>query len=470
MKKGIFEKRIPTVLAILILIGGLIITSLVLRQSVFTTSHATPNEEPQNIEVTNITDTSFTVTFTTLDPTIAGVSVQNSNPPTVYYDARNPQGGASFTSHFITVSNLLPKTTYSFSVLSNGGTYLNQGKNFTATTLSVHIPVSSASFSLGGKVLLPDGTAGNDVLILITIPGAQMVSAVTNGSGTFSIPTSLIVNPDGQPITLIPNMAIKLTATKSALVSTINYRYEPGANIPTISLSNNYSFTAGEENVSVGTPSSNLSVPSGPRKTDVKITVPKADQSFSDQRPSFQGTAAPNSLVKIVIHSDPVNVEVRSDPNGNWAYRPAVALSAGAHTITVSAADALGVFRTITTPFTVFASGSQVAEVATPSATIKPTATSTPTSTPTPTIAQTTPSPTVSAAVSSTPTPTLTPTIAPTATPTIIIPTNTPTPTVAVVIPPKAHVPPTGDTTQAIFLTTISILFIVSGSALLFIL
>ena len=165
-----------------------------------------------------------------------------------------------------------------------------------------------------------------------------------------------------------------------------------------------------------------------------------------DSRPLLRGTALPNQKVKIRIESEVIIDEVTADSNGLWSYRPPKSIAPGQHKITIETIDSFGVSKILTQNFTVFASGSQVAESATPSAT--------PTSTPTPTAApKTTPTPTVTAF---TPTPTPTPTIPLSIT---ISPTQIPIITPA---PPGSS--------SSLILTVISVLLIFAGSALLFIL
>lgn len=469
MNQGIFHKRIPTVFALFILIVGLVTTAILVQKGVFTTSRATPNEEPQNIKITNLTNNSFTVTFTTLDPTIAAVNMVSTDPQKVVYDFRNPGGGTPFKSHFITVSDLKPETTYEFNIISNGTIYQENGKNFTVTTARGNAPSNSNGYVLSGTILLPDGSPASDVLITATIPNSALVSTVTDNNGAYEIPTNLIRNPShDQILTLVPGTTISISAIKGNDVSTFSYQYQTGIKIPTIILSQNYSFITSEKEMEISTSSSLLTLPSDIKKpSEIKISTPKNNQSLTDIRPLFKGTAFPNTLVSISIQPNPISVQVRTDPNGNWAYRPAVTLTPGKHSITIQAPDNNGVTRTETNSFTIFASGSQIAESATPSATFTPTPTTpvTPTATPTPTIiSNPTPTPIVS------PTPTIA-VVTPTA---IIIPTNTPTPTTIVRTPTGINnppaLPPTGDSSTTVLLTMISIIFIVSGSALLFIL
>jgi hypothetical protein len=464
MKKGIFQKRIPTLLALFILLSGLVVSSYLIQQGILTIGQATPNEEPQNVQITNITEDSFTIAFTTLEPTVSGVSVVNSDPPSVFFDTRDPQGNKPYTSHLITVTKLKPETKYEFNILSNGTIYLNNGENFTTKT-SLKGDLTPNPNSLSGKVLLPDGLDGADVLINAIIPNAAPATAVTNSKGEYTVPSTLIRNRSHDTLlSLEVGTEIVLNAQNGRFSSEIKFIYIPGVEIPTITLSNNYSFIADVQEVEVSTPSSELEIPTGSKPSEVKISTPKEDQTFTDVKPQFQGTAFPNKIVKINVGpNNEVSTQVRSGPNGNWSYRPAVSLSTGQHSINVNSPDSLGIARSATRSFSILPSGSQIAESATPSAT--PT-TQLPTSTPTFTLAPTsTPDPT-----GTTPSPgiTNTPTLIPTSAPTVTPLESSPTPTVFV--PPQKQIPPTGPETLPIILTSISLLFIVAGSALLFIL
>ena len=160
-KKGLFEKRIPTFAALLFLLVGLSATLLLLKNGIFIISRASPNQDPQNVKIVNKTSTSFSVVFTTLDPTTAGINLDN-NSSTIYFDDRDKSGVKSFSSHFITVSNLSPGTKYTFSVLSNGKAYLQpDGKKFEITTPSNSYEENKEKI-ITGSVLLPDGNPGAD--------------------------------------------------------------------------------------------------------------------------------------------------------------------------------------------------------------------------------------------------------------------------------------------------------------------
>ncbi len=478
MKKGLFEKRIPTFAALLFLLVGLSATLLLVQNGVFIISRASPNQDPENIRIVNTTNNSFTVVFTTLDQTTAGISLDN-NTSAIFFDERDKSGVKSFSNHFITVSNLSPNTKYLFSILSNGKSYLQDGKKFEATT-AINPIEEQKEMILTGAVLQPDGNPGADTLIFASSKNSQEIAAITDSQGNYNLPLYLLVDSENKKVDIQPMDEIQIKAVHGALSSTATYSFQNEGTVPLITLSSNYSFIASAPEEQIGSDSSSLKFPIEINKSaKIKITVPKKNETFVDNRPVLQGTALPNAIVKITIHSqDQIQIQIRADPNGNWSYRPAVSLTVGPHTITIETLDASGNLTSVTSDFTIFASGSQIAENATPSATLIPTASPTiiltPTLTPT-TIPSLTPSLTSTPSASPTGTITITPTatLTPTAaeTPTLIPPTSSPIPTVIAQIPPKSTPPPaSGDMTHTIFLTTVSILFIVAGSTLFFIL
>ena len=54
MKKGLWQKRIPTVAAILLLFGSIWVTTLLIQKQILFIGRATPDKTPQNIVISNI--------------------------------------------------------------------------------------------------------------------------------------------------------------------------------------------------------------------------------------------------------------------------------------------------------------------------------------------------------------------------------------------------------------------------------
>lgn len=469
-KKKLFEKRIPTLAAFVILIISLLVTNLLLKSGVIIIGRASPDTLPNNILVTNITDTSFTVTYTTNEKTSGAVNVIGEDGKnSLFFDERDKTGSQqAYYSHQITAGNLKPKTSYSFTILADGKTIQDNNKPFVTTTAPTITTPPTSQKPIFGRIIMPDGQPAEDILVRIPTGKTQSVSTITKTSGEFIIPVNSIRNLNLDAYyNFTDNDILQIEVLRQDLRSSVKILFKNSASIPLITLPNIYDFTQ-ENPVQEATSSSKFRIPQTSVKTgEVKITSPTENQSLIDDKPVFKGTAGANKTVKITIES-PVVIQdtVVADANGIWTFRPPTALAPGNHTITIETTDNLGIVRRISLKFSVFAAGSQVALEATGA----PTPTATPTSSPTPT------------GVPS-PTPTLIPSISPSLTPPIstptatIVPTGTPTstpvlsPTAAIPTKtPKVTLPPTGSTSTSVVLTFVSVVFIFTGVSLLLIL
>lgn len=429
----------PTLFAFLLLFISIWVTSYLIQTGVIFVGRATPDKTPQNLKIANITDSSFTVTFTTNEKTSGALSVEEVGKNSyVVFDDRNKKTGDQneFYSHYITVSDLQPEMPYNFTIIADGENYLNDDQKYFVRTGTKVSEIPPSQKPIVGKGLLPDGKEASDTIVEIKIQGAQLVTALTSDNGGFIIPTNSIRKEDlNGYLKLSSETLITILLRRQNLSSTIKTLFKNAESLESLTLTQDYNFTDIED-VEVSTKASELRAPS-PKIVSgvVRISTPKENESFVDSRPLFRGTALPNQKVKIKIESEVIVDEVTADANGLWSYRPPKAISPGQHKITIETIDSFGVSKILTQNFTVFASGSQVAESATPSAT--------PISTPTPTTSpKTTPT--------STPTPTIPPVIT-------ISPTQIPIATPA----------PPGNTSSLV-LTVISTLLIFAGAALLF--
>ncbi|KKQ93588.1 MAG: hypothetical protein A3E68_01835 [Candidatus Levybacteria bacterium RIFCSPHIGHO2_12_FULL_39_39] len=457
MRKGLWSKRIPTFFAFLLLFISIWVTSFLIQKGVIFVGRATPEKSPREVLISNITDSSFTVTFQTLAKTVAAVSIEEkNNPQFVVFDDRNKRTDEQkpFYSHYITVSDLKPKTIYELSILSDGEIYLNGEKKYIVTTGPLITGAPPVQNPIVGKVLLPDGSAASDTIVVIAIEGAQSISSLTKDDGTYIIPTNSIKKTIlDDYLTIDGNQEIQLKIIRGDMRASVKSLFKDSELIPPLTLQKNYDFTKTPEQ-KISSLASQLKVP--PAKTkfgEVKILNPKPSESLIDNKPLFRGVALPNKTIKITIESNPIKTEVISDNNGSWSFRPSVPLSPGEHTITIETQDNFGILKTISQKFTVFASGAQVAESATPSAT--PAITITPTTTQAIT-------PTVFISPSATPLITQIPTIAPTVV--VTIPPTIP----PITIPITTPAPP--GSSSSLILTSISIILIFTGSVLLFLL
>jgi hypothetical protein len=393
MKKGLFDRRIPTVLALLVLVAIIGISTFLIQSGVFYVGKAAPDSQPQNFSITNITDTSFTAVFTTTGNTDAVITMKEGNTgSTLILDDRDKKSGTQnkYYSHHITVPNLAPQQTYTFSLIVGGTQY--QSSAYKVTTGSKIAAPPPSQNPLFGKVLLPDGAMGTDSIVISNTNGSQNISSITDSKGEFILPTNSLRNTaNNEYVLLNDDSSISLKIFRQAMTATITTVFKTAQNLPTVTLLQQYNFIEKEDEEITGGSSLNFVVPVDGETID--IITPKEGESFIDHRPEFKGTAFPNSTVDIRI-SKLEQQMVKAKVDGSWSYQHPTDLAIGKYTLTISALDSDNQKVTLTRNFTILQLGSQV--VGDPR----------PTTSPTPLI----------------PTPTKTPTLTPTKTP-------TPTPT-----------------------------------------
>lgn len=190
--KDFFDKfKIPTVLGLGIIIAGIAVgTVMVLREQTFI-SQASPDATAQNITVTNITDTQVTISWQTSVPTTSFVTfgITNPNEQTVL-DDRDTKIPQAYSLHYVTLKNLLPKTTYQYKITS-GKIQSETGKVTTATPLKLQ----TGFRPIVGSVLDGDKPL-NEGIAYLSIANATTQSFLIKSSGNFLIPVSQIRKTD----------------------------------------------------------------------------------------------------------------------------------------------------------------------------------------------------------------------------------------------------------------------------------
>ncbi len=476
MKKGFWNKRIPTILGLLLITIGIGVTSYFVNQGVFYIIKATPTDNPQEVRITNITDSTATVSFSTNGEAIGSINLgENKEALQKILDDKDQASGEINPKkiHSITARNLKPQTKYYFSITSGEETYLNEESFYELTTGAEIISEPPKQEPITGKILLPDGEKPNEAIIYATINDAQIISTVVKEDGTYILPLNSLRNKDlSSYFEFKENTNIKMTITGDGYSSNVLLSIGQINPVPPITLSKDYDFTTSLE--PEASSSAKLEkLPSFPASSTGKsvtsslsITSPEDDQTFSDLKPEFKGKALPDEKVKIIINSEnQIETEVTTDKYGNWSYRPDIELSPGEHTITIISTDTQGILRTITKSFTVYASGSLFSDTLSPTPTITssitPTITQSPTITPTPT---TEPETTISPTITITPTIALSPTITPAPTQIVI---QTPTPTVINATPSAIPAPPDVGSSSLLNLLIIGITTTILGVILL---
>ena len=475
MKKGLFNRRVPTILALLILVVVIGVSTVLIQNGIFYIGKAAPDSQPQNFSITNITDTSFTAVFTTSGLVDSVVNMDEANASSsIVLDDRDKKTGnrALYYSHHITVPNLSPQKTYYFKLIIGNTHYENSA--YKVITGKKIIEAPPAQNPLFGKILLPDGASGSDSIVIANSGQSQNISSVTDGKGEFILPTNSLRNNQNSSYVLLANDSpIELHIARQSMTASILTLFKTAQNLPTVMLSQKYSFIEKKEDQPKGISQLNFSLPIG--GSTVSITSPQQGESYIDKNPNFYGTSYPNSSINLSI-SKVIQQQVLTKADGSWNYQPNSSLAQGDYSLTISVVDPENKKITLTRDFSIFPLGSQVVESATPSATPKPKATATPTlkptrtPTPTPTISPTPTivTPTLTPAATSTPIPSM-----PTAT--ISLPTATIVPSTPTSLPISTTKPTNRPTIKApgamentVALTGFSIVLITIGIALLF--
>jgi len=457
MKEPVWEKRMPTLLGILFIMIGIIITSYLVKSGASLISRASPSHAPENIRITNISSTSFSVSYITKQAVTGVVSFgKDETLGQTVFDDRDQKSGtpSTYQTHHITIKNLTPNTQYFFSITSGEDSFLNNKAPFEVKTASVIIQEPPTQQPLSGKIVLPDGGIPSEALIYATSTNAQQLSTIIKDNGRYILPLNSMLSSNlSSYMALSENTRITILVSTDSFSSTVSLFPTQIDPVPVIILSQNYDFTQGSvpslpddvasESAQIGFPSFSASVQSA---KEPEIIAPKEDEKFTDQKPLFKGTTNPSTDVSITINSkNIIETVVQADKKGNWTYRPDQPLSPGDHTVSITTRDKFGVLKKITKTFTVYAAGTQI-EGAVPSGT--------PSQTPIPTFVITKPP----SLPTSTPTPV--PTIKPSPTPP---PAGGPTPTIV----PIPQVPPPGNSTTTI-LGIIAFGTITTGLLLLF--
>jgi len=461
------KKLLPIIIGIFLILT-IAVTIFLVQQGVITLTRARPTSIPQNIQLTNIGDSSFTIVFTTELSVPAALRIPDGGTGnTIVLDDRDKAIGSQnpYYSHHITVPNLTSQQTYSFIIISDGKEYESPGKYIVTTSQQISSAPPSQN-PLFGTVILPDGTKGKDTIVTARAEGSQVLSSITNDSGNYILPTNSLKNEQLNTYqNLTDKSQILLNFFRQTYTAKITTDYKLGQNLPSITLNHIYTFLPQEETL-LKPPAEGFESLDEISFTSDEPTVisPRDNQSFVDQRPNFSGTGGVRQKANLSIPALSINETIDITPQGRWSFRPEENLPQGNYTAEFTLQNDAGISSKITRSFSILASGSQVSQSATPSATptFTPSPSPSPTATPIPSISIS-PTPTVitsitpTIGVSITPTFTPSPSPSPTATP-IVIPTSTP-------LPP---IDSPGNLTSSTILAVFSIVLIVAGAAIFF--
>jgi len=252
MRNAFWDKRIPTLLSILLIGISIVITSVLVKNRVIFVSRADITQTPQDVKITNISDNSFTISYTTESENIASVSFGTDNSlGQTALDDRDQKGGIRpHKIHNFVLQNLRPKTKYFFTIVSGDYTFLNNGVPYEITTAPIPKITPTPKAPITGKIVLPDGESPKEALVYANIDKAQEISSLAKTDGTYLLPLSFLLEDLSYPITLDANAVIKMVITNGSLKSNVLLSARQTNPVPVITLSNDYDFTQKTKQIS----------------------------------------------------------------------------------------------------------------------------------------------------------------------------------------------------------------------------
>lgn len=386
------QLRIPTIVALIILIFGLGGSLLLVETSRPLTSSADATIIPSNLHISNVSDSQFSVSWLTAKETTGYISYsdQQSSFLTAFDDRDEDGKPKNYIAHHVTVKNLKENTTYVFKIYSGKVIFDNKGENFRQNTGPKIVSTLSLNPAYGTIADERDKPISG-ALVYLTLGKGLPLSTLVKEGGTWLIPLNNVRTQDllGRPEIASPEViqiSILFSENMSSYATTDTANSSP---VPVMNLGKSYDFRnligkkkapvakkADSPNV-LGTVETKLSpTPSKAPNIQHKVDLlfPDKNQATTiDAKPLIKGTGIPGKELIITVNSTPQLGKVTIASDGTWSFIPRNPLSSGTHTVSITTTDGAGKSVTLSRQFIVLKSGERVLGDATPSGNISPT-------------------------------------------------------------------------------------------------
>jgi hypothetical protein len=273
-KKSFFQKRIPTLIGLGILVIALVAGTFLFSQGtgVFA-PRATPQTTPKKIRVTNLTDSGFSVSFLTDESTVGhvkyGDDLKKINSQAS--DDRDQLSGTidEYKLHHVTVRGLEPNSTYYYTLGTGSGGFDNNGQPFSIKTAQ-RTGVPSAAKTVYGSVVSPSGNPAEGAIVYIKTEGVGEMSSLVKNSGSWAIPLSNARLTDGSTYAQISDsdaLTIFVQGTSASLTSQIAVGVANSQPVASVTLGQSQNLNTAQETLPP-TGGQNQPLPTNEAKTD----------------------------------------------------------------------------------------------------------------------------------------------------------------------------------------------------------
>ena len=401
------EKKIPTILALLLLVISL--SSMIYFDNRYHTLDTSAREQNlvENVKFTNVTDSSFTISWFSKKDTVGTVRLDTQPDSKVFLDDLDTDSiPRPRKSHHITIKNLSADTSYNVIILNS-----EDNPAFTQQTATVLDNVLNIPPAHGSLAISTEETA-SDAIVYLKVSNNAQLSGRTDSMGIWAIPLHNIRTEDLlQRPKIADNDLVQIvakTGTDQESIGVIDIRsIKQNITIPQMKIGHSYNF------IDLISKKDSLTYDLGQRVLGSEDkngqTVKKFEVIFPesgnyttiDNQPRIRGIGIPQGEISIILNSTPQSGKAIVASDGTWSWRPPIKLEPGLHHLQIQGFDEKGNLITINRQLIVFKSGEQVLGDATASASLTPTQIITPTLLPSPTI-----TPSIPPSQTQTPTPT----------------------------------------------------------------
>ncbi|MBU4396812.1 hypothetical protein KKC08_01415, partial [Patescibacteria group bacterium] len=181
------EKKIPTIVAIFILIIVVFVTTYLTKLTAIFTSKASNGCSPISIQITNLTDHSVDLSFLTPEKCSVNLGI-NNQLVLDSFQLIEPQSQI----HYFQVNGLKENSSYQYTIIANGKEIENdQFVISTPAKLDGPIPDSNLAW---GKIIQSNQQPASIAILYLNIPSSAPMSSFVTSEGNWNIPLSISYN------------------------------------------------------------------------------------------------------------------------------------------------------------------------------------------------------------------------------------------------------------------------------------
>lgn len=396
INKSLLNKRIPTILALVLLLGGLVGGIILVSKPQSLLTKAGPTATPQNVRITNKTDHSLTVSWISDTPVVGAVEYSN-NPTKLEMTARDKRdvtgSAGSYTTHLVEINNLGPNTIYYLRIVSGSDTYLDGETPYQVKTWAKTTQVAGEDL-IRGKVTTTSGTGLGGAIVYIDVEGGETMAVLTDSNGSWLMDLVKSRSNQGEVVGYNPESTRLSIFVQGGIAGTAMALTNTGNDnpVPDITIGGKHNFIETElETLSTTQTTTNtdregfgnLSSTLQETATAELLNPEKDGEHIATSSPEFKGKLPAGTEITITVNSETEQTAtVIVGDDGEWSWTPPEDLETGDHTITLEYEDELGVLQKIIRSFVVLAAGDD----GVPAFTATPSATPTTTPSPSPTV------------------------------------------------------------------------------------